>query len=132
MGALDQVLENSILDASLDASGASVRLATGPIKCRLMTANGSSTSNGTQLGASGGYSSGGATVTFSAATAGVKATNAVYTITNMPAATITGVELWDSAGTPLRKWWGALTVAQTTNSGDTFSIASGALTVGLG
>jgi hypothetical protein len=49
----------------------------------------------------------------------------------MPAVTVVGVELWDSAGTPARKWWGALTASKTLNSGDTFSIASGSLTAAL-
>jgi len=49
----------------------------------------------------------------------------------MPAATITAIELWDSAGTPARKWFGALTANKTTNLGDTFTIASGSLTAGL-
>lgn len=130
MGALDQTFENSILDATFDRSGASVRLATAPIKLRLMTANGSSTTGGTQLGTSGGYTSGGASITTSAASAGVETTTVAYTVTSMPATTITGVELWDSI--PARKWWGALTVSQTTASGDTFSIAIGALTASLG
>ena len=131
MGAMDQTHSNAVLDASLDQSGATVRLATGPIRCRLMTANGSATANGTELATSGGYTAGtGApSVTFAAASAGSKASNAAVTVTNMPATTIVGVELWDSAGTPARKWWGALTASKTTNAGDTFSIASGSLTV---
>lgn len=132
MAGLDAVHAAAIVDASLDASGASVRLSTGPIHVRLMTANGSATANGTELSTSGGYTSGtGApTVTFAAAstTTGQAASNAAVTVTNMPASTIVGVELWDSAGTPKRKWWGALAASKTLNSGDTFSIASGALT----
>lgn len=134
MGSLDQTQENVLLDASLDASGASVRAATGPIHCRLMTANGSSTANGTELGSAGGYTAGtGApTVTFSAATAGLKQSSSVVSVTNMPATTINGIELWDSAGTPARKWWGALSVPVTTNLGDTFTIAAGSISCGLG
>jgi len=131
MAGLVQAHANAILDASLD--GGSVTLSTSAIKCRLMTANGSATSAGTELSTSGGYTSGtGApTVTFAAASSGSKASNAAVRVTNMPAATIVGVELWDSAGTPLRKWWGALSANKTTNSGDTFSIASGSLTASL-
>jgi hypothetical protein len=132
MGALDQTFENSVLDACFDRAGASVRLVTAPVKLRYMTANGSSTSGGTQLGTSGGYTAGGQTITTAAASAGVEATNATNTTTNMPATTVVGIEIWDSAGTPKRVWWGALTVSQTTASGDTFSIASGALTASFG
>lgn len=133
MGALDQTFSNSVLDATWDQSGASVRLATGPIHVRLMTANGTATANGTELATSGGYTSGAGapTVTAAAAAAGSKASNAAVTVTNMPATTITGVELWDSTGTPKRIWQGALAASKTTNAGDTFSIASGALTTAL-
>lgn len=131
MAALVQVHANNIIDASL-ATAAFVA-STAPIRCRLMTANGSATAAGTELATSGGYTSGvGApSVTFAAAAAGANASNSAVTVTNMPATTIVGVELWDSAGTPLRKWYGALTASKTTNAGDTFSIASGALTAAL-
>lgn len=133
MGALDQTHANAILDASFDRSGASVRLSTGPMHCRYMTANGSAISNGTELATSGGYTAGSGAPTFTtaAASAGSEASNSAVTTTNMPAATIVGIEIWDSAGTPLRKWWGALTASKTTNSGDTFLIASGSLTAAL-
>jgi hypothetical protein len=49
----------------------------------------------------------------------------------MPAATIVGVELWDSAGSPVRKWWGPLAANKTTVLGDTFTIAAGSLTATL-
>lgn len=128
MSSLDQTFSNKLLDASV---GGTLTSPTTPITCRLMTANGSNTSNGTELATGGGYTSGtGApTVTFAAASAGSKASNVAVTVTNMPATTINGVELWDSAGSPIRTWWGALTAAKTTNSGDTFTIASGSLTL---
>lgn len=131
MGALVQAHANNIIDASVATATFTASVA--PIRCRLMTANGSATAAGTELATSGGYTAGtGApSVTFAAASAGSAASNSAVTITNMPATTIVGVELWDSAGTPLRKWWGALTASKTTNPGDTFSIASGSLTVAL-
>ncbi len=129
MGALSQAHSNNILDASLGT--ASFVATTAPVRCRLMTANGSATAAGTELATSGGYTSGSGapSVTFAAASAGSAASNSAVTVTNMPATTITGVEVWDSAGTPVRKWWGALSASKTTNSGDTFTIASGSLTV---
>ena len=120
----------NVVDASLGT--ASFVATTGPIRCRLMTANGSATAAGTELSTSAGYTAGtGApTVTFAAAntTTATAASNTAVTVTNMPASTVVGVELWDSAGTPVRKWWGALTASKTLNAGDTFSIASGSLT----
>lgn len=134
MGALVQAHANGILDASVDRAGASVRLSTAPIKVLLMTANGSATAAGTEVATGGGYTAGtGQSATFgSAAASGSIATTAALTYTNMPRnETIVGVELWDSAGSPLRKWWGALTASKTVNPGDTFSIASGSLTLTL-
>jgi hypothetical protein len=123
-----------LVDASTDQAGASVRVSTGPIKCRLMTANGSATAAGTEVATGGGYTSGtGApTATFGAAntTTATAATSGAINVTNYPRAeTVVGVELWDSAGTPARKWFGALASSKTMASGDTFSIAAGALTV---
>lgn len=105
---------------------------TGPLKVRLMTANGSDSSAGTELGTSGGYTAGGASVTFTTASGGATDnTGSAVSWTNMPATTIVGVEIWDSAGSPVRLAYGALSANKTTNSGDTFTIASGALTLSL-
>ena len=130
MSNLDQTFSNRLLDSSV---GTAFTAPTTPVTCRLMTANGTNTTNGTELATSGGYTSGtGApTVTFAAASAGSKASNVAVTVTNMPATTINGVELWDSSGSPVRLWWGPLTAAKTTNSGDTFTIASGSLTLAM-
>lgn len=129
MGSLDQAYSNKLLNQS--TTQASAPTTTAPLHCRLMTVNGSATANGTELATSGGYVSGtGApTITFAAAAGGSTASNSAVTVTNMPAATINGIETWDSSGTPQRTWWGALTAAKTTNAGDTFSILSGQLTL---
>lgn len=131
MPALNQPHANNLIDASLGT--AALVATTGPIKCRLMTANGTATAAGTELVTGGGYTAGtGApSVTFAAAATGQAASSSAVTVTNMPAATIVGVELWDSAATPVRKWYGALAASKTTNAGDTFSIASGSLTAAL-
>jgi hypothetical protein len=126
MAALVQAHANNILDASLGT--ASFTATTAPIKVRLMTANGSATAAGTEV-TGGSYAS--QTATFASAASGSAASNATVNFTNMPAVTVVGVELWDSAGTPLRKWFGALTANKTLNSGDTFSIASGSLVASL-
>lgn len=130
---LDLTHGANLVDGSLGT--AAFVATTGPLRCRFMTANGSGTANGTELSTSGGYTSGtGApSLTFASAntSTATAASNSAVNVTNMPAATIVGVELWDSAGTPKRKWWGALAASKTTNSGDTFSIASGSLTAAL-
>ncbi len=131
MGAMDQARSNAVLNALLTST--TLPVSTMPIRCRLMTANGSATANGTELAASAGYTSGAAapSVTFAAASAGGNATSAALSITNMPAATIPGIELWDSSATPVRQFWGALTASKTTNAGDTFLIPAGSLTTAL-
>jgi hypothetical protein len=107
MAALVQVEANGLLDSSM--AGTAYTAPTTPIKCRLMTANGSGTAAGTEV-TGGSYVS--QTATFAAASAGSKSTNANLTYTSMPAVTVVGVELWDSAGTPIRRWWGALTASK--------------------
>jgi hypothetical protein len=133
MPALDNTFINSVLDAIMDQSGAAVRLSTGPIKCRLMTANGTAGASGTEVVTGGGYTSGASapTITFAAASAQSKASNIAVTVANYPRAeTVTGIELWDAI--PARKAYGALGTSKTMASGDTFSIASGSLTLTLG
>lgn len=98
-----------------------------------MTVEGSSTSNGTELATSGGYTAGGNNITMGAAAAytsghRVASNTTTVTITNMPATTISDVELWDRGGSPARKWWGDLAAAVTTNSGDTLTYATGSVT----
>lgn len=132
MPALAQAHAHEILDTSL-AVKATMGV-TGPIRCRLMTANGGPTSSGTELVSSGGYSGGASapSVTFAPAASGQSASSTAVTINNMPAATIVGVELWDSDTlAPKRLWYGALTTSKTTNAGDTFTIAAGSLTAAL-
>lgn len=133
--ALSQARAHQLLDHIHGVATAPVAVT--PIRCRLMTANGSATANGTEVVTGGGYTSGtGApSVTWGAAgtpQAGRADTTTAVTVTNMPRTeTIVGVELWDSSATPQRQEWGALTSSKQVNSGDTFSIASGAMTSAL-
>jgi hypothetical protein len=132
MGSLVQVHSNGLLDASTDLAGAAVRPSTGPLKLRQMTVNGSATAAGTEVVTGGGYTSGASapTVAFGAAAAGVSSNSGAISITNWPRAeTVTGVEIWDSAGTPLRKWWGALGSSKVMAAADTLSYAIGAITL---
>jgi hypothetical protein len=108
--------------------GNSTTAPTAPIKCRLMTANGSDSSAGTEV-AGGSYVS--QTVTFSAASSGSTSNSGDLVFSAMPSCTVVGVELWDSAGSPVRIWYGALTVSKAVNSGDTFKISAGSLSLSL-
>lgn len=99
---------------------------------RLLTSQGSNTSNGTEATSSNcpGYTAGGVVITFGANSSGVS------TSTNTPSwtatgswSTITSVEIWDTAGTPLRWMQGALTANITgVANGDTVQFATGAVT----
>lgn len=129
--ALDQTRANQILDAVHAVTALPV--STAPIRTRLMTVNGSATTNGTELTTGGGYTSGtGApSATWGAAGTGTSAKGAV-SVTNMPAATIVGIEEWDSNATPKRQEFGPLSTAKTVAAGDTLSFAAGAITSALG
>lgn len=122
---LPDAIENALLNLLLRGTALTV---TTPMKARLMTANGSDSANGTELGTSGGYTAGGATITFGSVAASGSISNTVaVTWTNMPATTVVGLEIWDSTGTPVRIWWGALASSKTVASGDTFEFAIGAV-----
>jgi hypothetical protein len=130
---MDQARLINILGAAT-ADGVSFVAPTTPLKLRLDTAVGSETAGGTEQGTSAGYTAGGLTLgaspfsvpTYSAGSASNSNAN-VVTWTNMPATTITSCEIWDSAGSPLRWFWGTLTSSVTTNLGDTLSFAAGSI-----
>lgn len=99
---------------------------------RLLTAQGSNTSNGTEAtsGNCPGYTAGGVVITFGASSAGVSTSSNTPSWTASGSwTTITSVEIWDTAGTPLRWFQGALTASITgVANGDTVQFASGAVT----
>lgn len=111
-------------------TGNSTTAPTAPLMVRLMTANGSDSTPGTEVTNAGGSTYTPQSVTFSAAVGtGSSSNSADVVFTNMPAATIVGIEIWDSAGTPFRWWWGAAAASKTTNLGDTLRIVAGQLTL---
>lgn len=126
MANIVQAESNRLLDASLGT--AAFVAPTTPMKLALDTVNGTATAAGTEV-TGGSYAR--QTVAFTAASAGATANTALISFTNMPAATVTGVEVFDSAGSPRRVWFGALTASKTTASGDTLSFAVSAITVAL-
>lgn len=101
---------------------------TGPLMARLMTANGSDSTPGTEVTNAGGSTYAAQSVAFPSATGTTQTANSADIVfTNMPAVTVVGVEIWDSAGTPFRWWWGPATASKTTSLGDTLRILAGAL-----
>lgn len=99
-----------------------------PLMVRLMTANGSDAAAGTEVVNAGGSTYAPQSVAFPAASGTTQtATTADLVFNNMPAVTVNGVEIWDSAAVPVRWWWGPATVPKTTNLGDPLKILAGAL-----
>lgn len=130
---LDQAEATRLMNASWGKNGTYLAPTT-PIRARLMSANGSASAAGTEVTNSGGsaYASQDASAATPVAVNGVITSNLAITFTNMPAATIVGIELWDSAGTPRRIRFGSLTASKTTALGDSLTIASGSLVNTLG
>lgn len=122
---LPNTIENQLLDALVGTASYTV---TTPIQLALMTANGSDSAAGTEV-SGGSYAR--QTIAFSSASGGQIANNAVINFTGMPAATVVGIEIYDSAGTPKRLAYGALTANKTTASGDTLQFASSSITLSL-
>lgn len=122
---LPDTIENQLLDALVGTASYSV---TTPIKLALMTANGTDSAAGTEV-TGGSYAR--QTIAFDAAASGSISNNAVINFTGMPAATVVGIEVYDSAGTPKRLAYGALTANKTVASGDTVQFAIGAITLSL-
>jgi hypothetical protein len=121
MGALDQAEASRLLRNSLAIAAGTISAT--PMMLRLMSANGSASSNGTQV-TGGSYAAQNLTTALGTEANGQVNNSSSVSFTGMPAITTTGVEVWDSAGTPLRKWWGALSASKTTGVGDTLTFAA--------
>lgn len=104
-----------------------------PLMCRLMSANGTDATAGTEIT---GDTYTPQSITFSAVTAlGATDNSALISFTSLDSAaqkTVVGVEIWDSAATPVRWWHGALTASKVVNAGDPFEIPIGDLDLSLG
>ena len=142
----DQTLVNWLLTAFFTSSttvtftpgtsGGSARIITPPFRLYLMTAQGTNTTNGTQATAGGcpGYVATGLSFgasAFAAASAGQATNNnAVSWSATGSWATITSIEIWDSAATPIRYLQGALTSNITgVANGDTVQFAVSSVTI---
>lgn len=123
MANLVTVEANSLLAAS--SAQTTYPAPTGALKIALNTAVGTATAAGTEV-TGGSYAR--QTVTYAAASAGSIASNLACTYTLMPSCTVTSIDEFDSAGTPIRRWFGLLAASKVVNSGDTFSLAIGAVT----
>ncbi|RTL65902.1 MAG: hypothetical protein EKK42_20365 [Pseudonocardiaceae bacterium] len=128
MANIVQAEATNMLNASLGKATYTATVT--PLKLKLVTANGTATSAGTEV-SGGSYVAQDITSAIATASGGATSNSGVITFTGMPAVTVVGVEIWDSASTPVRKWYGSLTASKTTASGDSISFAVGALTLSL-
>ena len=108
--------------------GGSAFTVTPPFHLRLMSTAGSNTANGTELTATG-YTAGGATMgatAFGAPAAGVQSnSNSVSWTAGAAWAAVLGIEIWDTAVTPLRWLQGGITSVTLANGNTlTFPVAS--------
>lgn len=106
---------------------------TSPLKVALYTTipNQETGSGGTEVS---GYDYERTSVTFSAASGGSTSNSADVTFPTASGGswgTIKGIGIFDSAGSPVLLWVGALSADKIVDDGDTFKIASGALTLSL-
>lgn len=132
MSSLVVVAANKLLDASLGT--AALTAFSGAAKCKLTTTAPTNSAAGTELTGTG-YTAGGQTITFASASAGSAANSGSalqWTNSSGSSWSIVGVEIWDSAGTPLRWWWGTWTGQPiSVPNGDIFQIAVSALSAVL-
>jgi len=130
MAALTTIQAAALLKASLGV--ATLTAFSGSAKIRLTTTAPTATTAGTELSGSG-YTAGGTAVSFNT-TSSNSTTGPTSTIswTNASGSTwsIVGIEIWDSAGTPVRWWFGTWTGQPiSVANGNTFTVSTGAVTV---
>lgn len=125
--ALTNTAENLAMDWLNPALSAPTR-PTAPLVVALMTANGTDTAAGTEV-VGGSYAR--QTLTMAAAVNGTTSNSADLVFAGMPAATVVGVEVYDSAGSPVRLWYGALTASRTVAAGDELRLTAGSLSLSI-
>jgi hypothetical protein len=139
-GMTDQTFVNALLTNLFKTStnttitggtGGTTQLVTVPFKLRLYSVIGTETSSGTELTTSGGYTAGGSSLgsvfAGSVSAGAFSNANAVSWTATGSWTTAVAIEIWDSAITPIRYLWGALTANITgVAAGDTvqFAVAS--------
>jgi hypothetical protein len=99
---------------------------TSPLRGELTTTAPTATANGTPV-SGGSYAK--QNITFAAPSGTAVASSGSVAYTGMPAATVVGMDILDSAGSPSYKAYGVFGTSITTLAGDTISFASGAITV---
>lgn len=99
--------------------GSATTAPTTPLKVALVTAAGDDATAGTEV-TGGSYVR--KSLSVGAASGGAVANSADLDWTGMPVCTIVGWEIWDSAGTPIRWWYGPLEANKTLAAGDEYKL----------
>ncbi|MEU9218902.1 hypothetical protein AB0D47_20400 [Streptomyces sp. NPDC048376] len=110
--------ENRIVDWLF---GSSTTAPTLPLKMALVTAAGSDAAAGTEV-TGGSYAR--KNITVAAAVNGAVTNSADLVFAGMPACTVVGWEIWDSAGSPVRWSYGLFDASKTVAAGDEFKVAA--------
>ena len=124
----------AVLSAELGIGGATYTTVTGT-HLRLGTGTApTATSNMTELTGTGGYSTGGSAISWNAVSGQTTTSSGSVSWTNSSGGSwsIANLEIWDTAGTPLRKFWGQWTsepIVVTNTS--IFLVAAGAVSANL-
>jgi hypothetical protein len=108
--------------------GTTTTAPTTPLKVALVTAAGDDATAGTEV-TGGSYTR--QTLTVGAASAGAVSNSADLVFSGLPACTVVGWEIWDSAGSPVRWWYGPLNTSRTVLAGDEYRIPAGSLNLSL-
>lgn len=100
---------------------------------RLGTNTPTATSNMTELGGGTGYTTGGSSITWNTVSAAATSNSNTVSWTNSGTSwSLVGLEIWDTAGTPLRHLWGTWTGQPiTVANGNTFQVSPAAVQVSL-
>jgi hypothetical protein len=100
---------------------------------RLGTTAPTATADMTELGGGTGYTTGGSAIAWNAVSAAATSNSGTITWTNSGSSwSLVGLEIWDTAGTPLRHFFGTWTGQPVSvPTGDTFQIAPAGISVSL-
>lgn len=126
----DQTDATNLLKAILNNTAYTTVTAT---NIRLGTNAPTATSNMTELGGGTGYTTGGSSITWNTVSAAATSNSNTVSWTNSGSNwTLVGLEIWDTAGSPLRHLFGTWTGQPiTVATGNTFSVSPTGITVGL-
>lgn len=122
---LSNTAENRVMDWLM---GGSPTAPDPDLTVALVTAAGDDATAGTEV-TGGSYAR--QTLTVGSASGGAVSNSADLVFSDMPACTVVGWEIWDSAGSPVRWWYGPLDTNRTLLAGDEYRIPAGSLDLSI-